>query len=240
MFDLPEQQHQQEQFTALGIVGEGWIVICYGIVLICVAMGCSSSETVSPEIAEQAAGLTAFARVESKQDVILTAIEASTVAIGEVKEKVESLEGSLLETRQAVGTLEASLVVPKVEPGKEVITSAPEPPAKANDTQISPKVATPGASRFASDGTRLRWNIEGNWNPTILETSAHLAREHGIETNGMTHQEMADLHADLHDGKQVAMKSKTVVRVNRGTSCPNGRCPTSNNQRRGLFGGLFR
>jgi hypothetical protein len=43
----------------------------------------------------------------------------------------------------------------------------------------------------------------------------------------MTHQQMADIHADLHDGKQVAMKSETVRYVSRGTNCPNGQCPTS-------------
>ena len=79
------------------------------------------------------------------------------------------------------------------------------------------------------------WNIEGNWNPTILETSAHL-REHGINTNGMTHQEMADIHAALHDGKPVAMKSKPTVMVNRGSSCPGGVCPTNTRTRKGLFG----
>jgi hypothetical protein len=50
----------------------------------------------------------------------------------------------------------------------------------------------------------------------------------------MTHQEMADIHADLHEGNVTAK----VKVVNRGTSCPNGRCPVP--QRRGLFGGLFR
>jgi len=109
-----------------------------------------------------------------------------------------------------------------------VIKSAPESPAKANTTPDPLKVATPGASSscVASDGTVLRWSIEGNWNPTILETSAHL-REHGINTDGMTHQQMADLHASIHDGKPVAMKSETVRYVSRGTSCPNGQCPTS-------------
>lgn len=131
-------------------------------------------------------------------------------------------------------TLEASLV--KSNPnGKEVIQSAPESPAKANDTPNPLKVATPGTSQITSDGTRLRWNIEGNWNPTILETSAHLA-EHGIDTNGMTHQEMADIHAAIHEGKPVATRSKPAVMVNRGSSCPGGVCPTNTRQRRGLFG----
>jgi hypothetical protein len=86
----------------------------------------------------------------------------------------------------------------------------------------------------------LRWNIEGNWSPSILETSRHLGADHGINTNGMTHQQMADLHASIHDGKPVAMKSKPVQMINRGSNCPNGVCPTNTRQRRGLFGGLFR
>jgi hypothetical protein len=115
-----------------------------------------------------------------------------------------------------------------------VIQSAPESPAKANTTPDPLKVATPGtSSRIASDGTVLRWNVEGNWNPTILETSAHLGQDHGIDTNGMTHQEMADLHAAIHDGKPVAMKSKPVQFVTRGSGCPGGVCPI---QKRGLFG----
>ena len=140
------------------------------------------------------------------------------------------------QNEQIIDTLkivEASLSVPKPN-GEEVIKSAPESPAKANTAPASLKVATPGtSSRTSSDGTRLKWDVQGNWNPTILETSAHL-RTHGIETNGMTHQEMADIHVDLHEGN-VAAKVKVV---NRGTSCPNGRCPVP--QRRGLFGGLFR
>jgi hypothetical protein len=135
--------------------------------------------------------------------------------------------------------LEASLSSPKSN-GTEVIKSAPEPPATANNTPNSSQVATPAASsRVASDGTVLRLDIEGNWNPTILQTSAHL-REHGINTDGMTHQQMADIHADLHDGKPVAMKSKPVQMINRGSQCPGGQCPTNTRQRRGLFGGLFR
>lgn len=152
----------------------------------------------------------------------------------------QKLTGEMtLENTQAImvklNTLEASLV--KSNPnGKEVIQSAPESPAKANTQQAPLKVATPGTSKITSDDTRLRWNIEGNWNPTILETSAHLRQEHGIDTNGMTHQQMADIHADLHDGKQVAMKAKPTVMVNRGSSCPDGVCPTNTRTRKGLFG----
>ena len=145
----------------------------------------------------------------TKTDEAIGILKDNTTALAAIKAKVDALQVES-ETQQLGGD-------PKASP--------PESPAKANTQQASLKVATPGASsRTASDGTVLRWNIEGNWNPTILQTSVHL-REHGIDTNGMTHQEMADLHASIHDGKPVAMKSETVRYVSRGTSCPNGQCP---------------
>jgi hypothetical protein len=153
--------------------------------------------------------------------------EKTTEAVVILKENTAAL--ARIETK-----LEASLAKSEPQNGKDGDpASAPESPAKANTQPTPVQVATPGtsSSRVASDGTVLRWNIEGNWNPTILETSAHL-REHGINTDGMTHQEMADIHASIHDGKPVAgkpvaMKSETVRYVSRGMSCPNGQCPTS-------------
>ncbi len=164
--------------------------------------------------------------VEVKQDEAIVILKDNTASLTAIKTKIESLE--------------ASLLVPEPN-GEEVIKSAPESPAKANDTQNPLKVATPGtSSRVASDGTRLRWNIEGNWNPTILETSAHL-REHGIDTNGMTHQEMADIHASIHEGKQMPVLAVRVKNAGAVSNCPGGTCPTNRTQRRrGLFGGLFR
>jgi len=197
-----------------------WFVLCF--------IGCS----------EAATELTAWQK--SMRDGSVEAVEVAKA----VEEKTDAAVVILKENTAALERietkLEASLSVPEPN-GEEVIKSAPESPAKANDTQTPVKVATPGtSSRVASDGTILRWNIEGNWNPTILQTSAHL-REHGINTDGMTHQEMADLHASIHDGKPVAMKSKPVQMINRGSNCPGGQCPTSSTrQRRGLFGGLFR
>jgi hypothetical protein len=161
--------------------------------------------------------------------------EKTTEAVVILKENTAAL--ARIETK-----LEASLAKSEPQNGKDGDpASAPEPPAKANTTPDPLKVATPAASsRTASDGTVLRWNIEGNWDPTILETSQHLGQDHGINTDGMTHQEMADIHASIHDGKPVAMKSKPVQMINRGSNCPGGVCPTNTRQRRGLFGGLFR
>jgi hypothetical protein len=148
--------------------------------------------------------------VEEKTDAAVVILKENTAALERIETK-----------------LEASLVDSESVRKEDDQQSAPNPPAKANTALAPLKVATPGDFlRIASDGTRLRWNMEGNWNPTILQTSAHL-REHGIDTNGMTHQEMADIHASIHEGKPVAMKSETVRYVSRGTSCPNGQCPTS-------------
>jgi hypothetical protein len=185
------------------------------------ALGCGATELPSPELqaraSELSALLTSTKTVETKSDEILKVVESNTTALAAIKAKVDAL--------QVVSN-------PNGKDGDP--ESAPEPPATANDTPNPLKVATPAASsHVASDGTRLRWNIEGNWNPTILETSRHLGADHGIDTNGMTHQQMADIHADLHDGKQVAVKAKPVELVNRGSSCPGGVCPTP---RRGLFG----
>lgn len=178
------------------------------------SLGCgSSAKIVSPEVqaraSELSALLTSSKTVETKSDEILKAVESNTTALAAIKSQIDALK-----------------VESETANSQEVIKSAPNPPAKANTTPNPLKVAQPGdSSRIASDGTRLRWNIEGNWNPTILETSAHLGQDHGINTDGMTHQEMADLHAAIHDGKPVAMKSKPVQLVTRGSSCPGGVCP---------------
>jgi hypothetical protein len=179
------------------------------------ALGCGATELPSPEVSARAAELSALLTstktVETKSDEILKIVESNTTALAAIKSQIDALQ-----------------VVSKTANSEEVIKSAPESPAKANDTPNPLKVATPGtSSRVASDGTVLRWSVEGNWSPSILETSRHLGADHGIDTDGMTHQEMADIHASIHDGKPVAMKSETVRYVSRGTNCPNGQCPTS-------------
>jgi hypothetical protein len=180
-----------------------------------ITVGCGATELPSPEVSARASELSALLTstktVETKSDEILQAVEENTTALAAIQADIDAL--------QVVSN-------PIGKDGDPA--SAPESPAKANTQQAPLNVATPGtSSRVASDGTVLRWNVDGNWNPTILETSRHLGADHGINTNGMTHQQMADLHAELHDGKPVAMKSETVRYVLRGANCPNGQCPTS-------------
>ena len=176
------------------------------------ALGCGDSGELTALKLSLANAQESIVETQSKQidkaDEAIGILRDNTAALAAIKAKVDAL--------QVVSN-------PNGKDGDP--ESAPESPAKANDTPNPLKVATPGtSSRVASDGTVLRWNIEGNWNPTILQTSAHL-REHGINTDGMSHQEMADIHASIHDGKPVAMKSKPVQYVTRGMNCPNGKCP---------------
>ena len=140
------------------------------------AIGCGSTELPSPELqaraSELSALLTSTQTVETKSDEILKVVESNTTALAAIQADIEALQ-----------------VVSKAANSEEVIQStALNPPAKANTALAPIKVATPGDfSRTTSDGTRLKWDVQGNWNPTILETSAHLGGEHGINTNGMTH-----------------------------------------------------
>lgn len=183
-------------------------------------VGCSSTVDSTP--AEKPIDVEAFiSSVDTQAKALATTLAAQKLTGEMTLENTQAIMAKL-------NTLEASLAKSEPQNGKDGDpASAPDPPAKANTALAPLKVATPGDSQITSDGTRLRWNIEGNWNPTILETSAHLRADHGIDTDGMTHQEMADIHAALHDGKPVAMKAKPVQYVTRGMSCPNGQCPTS-------------
>lgn len=187
------------------------------IVGICFLAGCSQEPT-----AWQQAMRAAGEEVVAKQDESLTILKDNTTALAAIKSQVEDVKASLVETRQAVGTMEASLVKSEAQQlGGDPKTSPPESPAKANTPTGPIKVATPGTS----SPVVMKWNIEGNWNPTILETARHLREDHGIIADGMSHQQMHDAHAAAHEGRPVAIKQQPVQIVNQGTYCPNGQCP---------------
>lgn len=92
-------------------------------------------------------------------------------------------------------------------------------------TAIAPAVKT-------YQPVRMQWNIEGDWSPTESQTRNHLESDHGINTAGMSHQQMLAAHDAVHNGRQYAIKSRPV----QVSSCPGGTCPP----RRMRFGGLFR
>ena len=177
--------------------------------------------------------------VVAKQDESIVILKENTKALVSIS---ATSQGIVSQNEQIIDTLkivEAKLIVPKPQ-REEVIKSAVEPQeaTRANLSQPIIPVASPPAVRSSS--VVMKWDIAGNWNPTILETAKHLREDHGIIADGMTHQQMHDMHADAHEGRKVANKSQPVQFVNRGSSCPGGVCPTNTRRGRGLFGGLFR
>jgi len=186
---------------------------------LCLLVGCSED----PTAWQQAMRITGE-EVVSKQDESLVILKSNTTALAAIRGQIEALK--------------VESETPKVE---EVIKSAVEPQEapRANLSQPIIPVAPSPAVR-SSGPLKLSWNVEGNWQPSILETAKHLREDHGIIADGMTHQQMHDAHAAAHEGRQVANKSQPVQFVNRGSQCPGGVCPTNTRQRRGLFGGLFR
>jgi hypothetical protein len=192
---------------------------------LCLLVGCSEDPT-----AWQQAMRETSEEVVAKQDESIVILKSNTTALAAIKSQVESLSA---ETREATDTLKASLVKTEAVNAKEVIKSAePQEVAKANQSQPSKPVASPPAVR-SSGPLKLSWNIEGNWQPSILETAKHLREDHGVNVNDLNHQQLHDLHAALHEGRKVANKSQPVQMISRGSQCPDGRCPTV---RRGLFG----
>jgi hypothetical protein len=157
-----------------------------------------------------------------KQDESLVILRENTTALAAIKSQVESLAS---ETREATDTLKASLV--RSEPVREeVIKSALEPQEPERKSQTTPLLSDSPPAVRSSGPLKLSWNVEGNWNPSILETAKHLREDHGIIADGMSHQQMHDMHAAIHEGRQVATKSPPVQLINRGSSCPGGQCPT--------------
>lgn len=81
---------------------------------------------------------------------VVDSLKENTTALAAIKSQIEGMQGSLLETRQSVGTLEASLTAPSLK-GEEVIKSALEPQQEidANDSHTSTMiVANPAVVRL--------------------------------------------------------------------------------------------
>jgi hypothetical protein len=209
---------------------EHWnTVVCTMLIALLFALiGCNQepSAAIKARASELSSGYQKQAdRIEIKQD-------ESLLTLREVKSRLGDLLIAADETKQRLESMEASLV--RSEPQREeVIKSALEPqePAQANQSQPAIPVASAPAVR-SSGPLKLSWNVEGNWNPSILETAKHLREDHGIIADGMSHQQMHDTHAAAHEGRQVATKSPPVQMINRGSSCPGGVCPTVRTRRR--------
>jgi hypothetical protein len=193
-------------------------------------LGCGDSE----ELASLKSSLRITGEeVVAKQDESIVILKENTNALVSIR---ATSQGIVSQNEQIIDTLkivEASLVKSNPNGKESDPASAVEPQevAKANPSQSSQPVASPPAVRSSS--VVMKWNVEGNWSPSILETAKHLREDHGIIADGMTHQQMHDAHAAAHEGRKVANKSQPVQMINRGSSCPGGVCPTP---RRGLFG----
>ena len=171
--------------------------------------------------------------VVAKQDESIVILKENTKALVSIS---ATSQGIVSQNEQIIDTLkivEASLVDSKSVRKEDDQQSAVEPQeaTRANLSQPIIPVALPPAVRSSS--VVMKWDIEGNKNPSILETAKHLREDHGIIADGMSHQQMHDMHAAAHEGRKVANKSQPVKMINRGSSCPGGVCPTP---RRGLFG----
>jgi len=157
---------------------------------------------------------------------------SKTIAVIEsTRQEIVSQNEQIIDTLKIV---EASLISSNPNGKESDPASAVEPQEapRANLSQLIIPVASPPAVRSFGP-LKLSWNVEGNWNPSILETARHLREDHGVNVNDLNHQQLHDLHAALHEGRKVANKSQPVQMINRGSQCPGGRCPTP---RRGLFG----
>ena len=171
--------------------------------------------------------------VVAKQDESIGILKENTKALVSIN---ATSQGIVSQNEQIIDTLrivEASLVKPNPNGKESDPASAVEPqePTRPSPSQSSKPVASAPVVR--SSGVVMKWNVEGNWNPSILETAKHLREDHGVNVNGLNHQQLHDLHAALHEGRKAANKSQPVQMISRGSQCPGGVCPTP---RRGLFG----
>ena len=89
-------------------------------------------------------------------------------------------------------------------------------------TRTVEQIVQPSAS---SARVHMRWNIQGDWSPSMSQTRRHLEQEHGVSTAGMSHQQMLDLHDALHEGRRAPARSVSRVRVQQ-SNCPGGVCPS--------------
>ena len=197
-----------------------WMLIV-AVLAGCDPCSCEPTEDIKARAAELSSGFKSQAAEHHIKTI---------AAIDSTRQEIVSQNEQIIDTLKIV---EAKLIVPKSQ-REEVIQSAVESqePTRPSPSQSSQPVASAPAVR--SSEVKMAWNVEGNWNPSILETAKHLREDHGIIADGMTHQQMHDAHAAAHEGrKPVANKSQSVRIINQGTQCPNGRCPTP---RRGLFG----
>lgn len=115
-------------------------------------------------------------------------------------------------------------------------------------TEVVKTEATPVITSVENGVVRMpgsNWNVEGNWNYTLVELADHLRQAHGVNVNGKTLAELQAMHDNLHNGYSaygsaassspvavpaqyyVPRQAPTIFRRSRSYStCPPGQaCP---------------
>lgn len=91
--------------------------------------------------------------------------------------------------------------------GSTVARQEPRPPVVANTVVVQQQPRTPlrtaAAIVTAPIARAGHWSYPG-------EISNHLANDHGVQTNGMSREQMLDLHDALHEGQATWTQSPTV------------------------------
>lgn len=98
-----------------------------------------------------------------------------------------------------------------------------ESPAKVEVPPVSkPKVQISKNIETKQSPTRLpgsHWNVNGNFNYSLLEIANHLRTTHNIDPSGYTYEELTIIHDNLHNGYNAYGSSKNKA------ACPDGLCP---------------
>lgn len=79
---------------------------------------------------------------------------------------------------------------------------------KTKASEVKPVVKSetiPAPVEIKSESNVVRmpgsaWNVEGNWNYTLVELADHLRRVHGVNVDGKTMDELRTMHDNLHNG----------------------------------------
>ena len=105
---------------------------------------------------------------------------------------------------------------------------------------------TPEREEVASDVLTIykmpgaSWNWNGRRNPSTEYMRSHLETEHGLDTSGMSREQLQIIHNNAHNyGDDMALGTATYEAKSSGassSSCPSGTCPTSSSSSSRGFG----
>ena len=85
------------------------------------------------------------------------------------------------------------------------------------------------SSSYATSGRSAKWNVEGQWNYSTAFLAEHLAEVHGIDTRGMSRDQMQQAHDNAHNGVPIMQNIGPIMCDGACPTCPDfpgGCCPT--------------